>query len=106
MDFDESLGCRAALCVEAVYVLGDDGLDFAGSLKVGDRVVHGIGFGVAERFPGFQLLVPVFDSSVFAGKEILEVDGLPGFPDPLRASEVGDAGGGGDAASGEDQDAG
>ncbi len=104
MDFDESFAGGAGEFVEAIDVLGYDGLDASRGLEAGDGEVGGVGARGMVALPGLQFEIPVFDARGLGGHEVVVVDGLAGFPDALGAAEVGDAAAGGDPGAREDED--
>ncbi len=91
--------------MEPVDVLGDDHLDLAGTLELDDGGVCRIGSGRSKLLGVLPLLTPVRVASLGRPHELLVVDRAAGVPHSLRPPVVRDAAGGGDARSGEDEDA-
>ena len=104
VNFDELVLTRPSSAMEAVNILGDDYLHFAGLLKAHDGLVYDVGLGIAVFLPEFQLVFPVLDARGFLGHKILIINRLACGPDASGTAKGRDATGGGDASAGEDKD--
>ena len=88
VDFDHLAGRVASLLMQAVDILCDNRAEFSGFFQADDRMMNGVGLGVAEGISAFELVIPMLDSRRFRRHEVLEIDGLPAGPDALRATEI------------------
>ncbi len=86
--FDEAFGTGAGEAMQAVDVLRDNGAKFSGFFQGNDRMMNGIGPGVAESISPFELVIPMLDPRRFRHHEIVEVNGLPSGPHALRPAEI------------------
>ena len=103
VQLDWPLRRRARPGVQAVNVLGDNHEQFAGAFELGDGGVGGVGLGVAERGPAFELEIPVLDARRFRSHEVVVEDGLAALLHAVRPAKVGNAAAGRNIRAGENQ---
>ena len=72
-------------------------------LEPNECKVDGVGLGVSESIPAFQLVFPMLDSSLFRSHEILDEDRFAPGPHTLRSTEIGNAASRRNARAGEDE---
>ena len=107
MDLDDPVRVCAGHEVEAVDILGDQGVQPTGSLQVDEALMSDVGSGGIPDAAGHHL--PVGPADLRVCQVHLQVGGLLGGrvqrPDALRSAEVGDAAVGRDARPGQHGDA-
>ena len=72
-------------------------------LEPNECKVDGVGLGVSESIPAFQLVFPMLDSRRLRSHEILDADRFAPRPHTLRSTEIGNATSGRNACAREDE---
>ena len=95
----------ARLAVQAVDVLGDDGVEQAGALERGQRLVGAVGLLVLERGEAVAVEVPEALGVAPEDVDVRDLHRVDVLPQPgAGRAEVGDPGGHGDPGAGEGDD--
>ena len=84
MKFDDPVLRDAGTRMQPVDVLGDNGLKLAILEKPRQRQVTGRGLRGAELVDHDETAAPVFKPHLFAGNEVMKLDGLHFRPDAAR----------------------
>ena len=72
-------------------------------LEPNECKVDGVGLGVSESIPAFQLVIPMLDSRLLRSHEILDEDRFAPGPHTLRSTEIGNAASGRNTCAREDE---
>jgi hypothetical protein len=88
VQFDEPVCRRPGDRMQPIDVLRHDHQNLARFLQRRDRVMNRVRPRIPKSIPTLQLVIPVFDPRRFRRKEILEVNRLSAFPDPLRPTKI------------------
>src|SRR5947207_2855160 len=91
--------------MQSIDVLCHDRDNFPGAFERDHRLVQRVWLRALIDLPRFQFVVPVLDARGFRSEELVVVHRTTAAPYSARPAKIGDTAGGGNASTGQDEDA-